>query len=231
MFKIAIWLWIVCLAVLLIRDAPPAFGQVQTGGIQGVVKDDSGALVPGTAITIENVDTGIARLLKTDNQGRYAASSLPIGNYWVTAGRNGFASQTRTGLVLTVGQVLNVDFDLQVGGVTQQVTVTGAAAQVNTTTTETGTLVETNQLQQLPLNGRNYEQLVALTPGVAPIQSAPSGGANFGQAQRFSVAGARVDAGSILLDGVEIRGFWGHQLGSTLRVHLLEYRASPNSKS
>src|SRR6516165_9678601 len=100
MSKIAIRLWIVCLAVLLIRNAPSAFGQVQTGGIQGVVKDDSGALIPATAITVENLDTGIARLLKTDNQGRYAASSLPIGNYRVMAEKNGFTSQTRTGLVL-----------------------------------------------------------------------------------------------------------------------------------
>jgi hypothetical protein len=212
MFKIAIRLWIVCLAVLLFPDAP-AFGQVQTGGIQGVVTDNSGALVRGAKIAIENVDTGIGRQLITDDQGRYAASSLAVGAYRVTAESSGFASQTRTGLVLTVGRVLPVDFQLQLGGVTQEVTVTGAAVQVNTTTTETGTLVESNQLQQLPLNGRNYEQLVALAPGVAPIQSTPGGGANFGQAQRYSIAGARVDAGSILLDGIEIRGFWGDQAG------------------
>jgi hypothetical protein len=213
MLKIAIPLWIVSLAVLLIPNAPPAFGQVQTGGIQGVVTDNSGAVVPGATITIENVDTGIGRKLATDDQGRYAAPSLAIGTYRVKAERNGFASQNRTGLVLTVGQVLSVDFDLQPGAVTEQVTVTGAGVQVNTTTTETGTLVQTHQLQQLPLNGRNYEQLVALAPGVAPIQSTPSGGANFGQAQRYSIAGSRTDAGSILLDGVEIRGFWGHQAG------------------
>src|ERR1041385_5989758 len=96
MFKSAILLWIVCLAVLLIRNTPSAFGQVQTGGIQCVVKDNSGALVPDAKITIENADTGIARPLNTDNQGRYAASSLPIGNYRVTAERNGFARQTRS---------------------------------------------------------------------------------------------------------------------------------------
>jgi hypothetical protein len=187
--------------------------ETETGGIQGLVTDNSGAVFPGATIKIDNVDIGIARLLTTDDQGRYAASSLPIGTYRVTAQSNGFASQTRTGLVLTLGQVLPVDFELRLGGVTQEVTVTGAAIQVNTTTTKTGTLVETKQLQQLPLNGRNYEQLVALAPGVAPIQSTPSGGANFGQAQRYSIAGARVDAGSILLDGVEIRGFWGNQAG------------------
>src|SRR6185437_12388002 len=188
-------------------------GQVQAGGIQGVVTDVSGAVVPGATVTVEDVDTGIARQLTTDNQGRYAASSLAIGNYRVTAVKEGFASQTQQGLVLAVGQVLPVNFKLGVGAMSQQVTVTGAATQVNTTTSEAGTLVESDQLQQLPLNGRNYEQLVAIAPGVAPLQGAPSGGANFGQAQRFSIAGSRVDSGSILLDGVEIRGFWGDQAG------------------
>jgi hypothetical protein len=209
----------VCYLTVLISliCASSVFAQVQTGGIQGDVTDATGAAIPGANVTITNADTGIARQMPTDSQGRYAASSLDIGNYRVQVSMQGFATQTQQGLVLTIGQVLPVNFTLQVGSVAQEVTVNAAAVpQVNTTTSETGALVESAQLQDLPLNGRNVEQLVALVPSVQPIQSAPSGGANFGNAQRYSIAGARVDSGSILLDGLEVRGFWGVQAGMAI---------------
>ena len=215
MFKSdAIRQWIICLAVFLMFSAPSAFGQVETAGMQGSVTDTTGAAVPGATVTITDVDTGSVRTITTDGQGRFAASSLMIGNYKVQVEMKGFASTTQQGLVLAVGQVAAVDFKLQVGTVSQEVTVNaGSAPQVNTTTSETGALIEESQLQELPLNGRNAEQLVALSPAVQPIQGAPSGGANFGNAQRYSIAGARVDAGSILQDGLEVRGFWGAQAG------------------
>ena len=215
MFKLdAVGKWIIYLTVFFVCSAASAFGQAQTAGMQGDVTDISGAAVPGAAVTITDVDTSSVRSLTTDGDGRYAASSLMIGNYKVQVTMQGFAPQTQTGLVLAVGQVLSVDFKLQVGTVSQEVMVNASSApQINTTTSETGTLIESNQLQELPLNGRNAQQLEALVPGVQPTQAAPSGGANFGAAQRYSVAGARIDSGGVLLDGVEIRGFWGEQAG------------------
>jgi hypothetical protein len=209
---------------MLILSCPKAFGQVATGQILGTVTDASGASVPGADVTITDTDTGIAHAAKTDEQGRYTAPDLQVGNYRVEVQMQGFAPQAQQGIVLAVGQSLVTDFKLQVGAVTQEVTVTStvAAAQVNTTTSEVGGLVNENQLQQLPLNGRDYEQLFALVPGVQQLQ-APQTGANFGSAPRFSVAGARTTAGSVLLDGVQIRSFWGgggglQIIGSSLGV-------------
>ena len=209
-------LWIRCVALLVLWSAQSALGQVQTGGIEGVVSDLSGAVVVGASITIEDVDTATIRKVVTDDQGRYSSSSLAIGNYRVRVAKEGFATQTQQGLVLTIGRVLSTNFRLEVGTIAQQVTVSEVVSQqVDTTSSHTGTLVGTQQIQELPLNGRNFQQLVALAPGVAAVSS-PTSGANFGSMQRYSVAGARTDAGSFLLDGVEIRDFWGQGAGLTI---------------
>ena len=204
------------LAAIFIGVCPGLLGQVQTGEILGTVTDSTGAAIPGAKVTVTDNDTGIARSVTTDDQGRYDAASLNIGNYQVQAEMQGFAPQLNKGLVLAVGQKLVTDFKLQVGTVTQEVTVSAASApQVNTTTSEVGTLTSQNQLQELPLNGRDYMQLISLAPGVQPMQSTSSG-ANQGSQTRYSVAGARVEAGSVLLDGLEIRSFWGDGAGLSI---------------
>src|ERR1700722_1027841 len=138
MFRVnAMRQWITCLAVFILFSAASAFGQVQTGSIEGVVTDSTSAAIPGATVTITATDTGLAREVPTDREGRFTASSLQIGNYKVQATMQGFASQTQQGLVLAVGQVLPVNFTLQVGTVSQEVTVSSSAApQVNTTTSE-----------------------------------------------------------------------------------------------
>jgi hypothetical protein len=184
-------------------------GQAQTGEILGVVTDATGASIPGASITVTNTDTGIGRSVKSDDQGRYDVSDLDIGNYQVQAEMQGFSTQLRKGLVLAVGQKLVTDVSLQVGTVTQEVTVSSTAApQINTTSSETGGLVNEQQMQDLPLNGRDYNQLFSLVPGVQPLQG-QSSGANFGSQQKYSVAGGRINSGSVLLDGMEIKSFWG----------------------
>ena len=200
---------LVLLAVVFTFDCQLVLGQAQTGEILGVVYDSTGAAVPGAMVTVMDTDTGLNRTLKTDGQGRYDAADLQIGNYQVQAEGQGFAPQVQKGLSLAVGQKIVSDFKLQVGAFTQEVTVTSTAApQINTTSSETGGLINSQQMQDLPLNGRNYSQLIALTPGVQPIQS-QSSGANFGAQQKFSVAGGRMEGASVLLDGVEIKSFWG----------------------
>lgn len=204
------------LAIVLLFASASLFAQVQTGEVLGVVTDTTGAAVPGASITITDTDTGISRQVKTDDQGRFDASDLQIGNYQVQSEMQGFSTQVQKGLTLAVGQKLVTDFKLKVGTVTQEVTVSAAAApQINTTSSETGGLVNTQQIADLPLNGRNSSQLFALTAGVQPVQGGESGG-NFGSAPRFSVAGSRVLSGTILLDGIEIKSFWGQGAGLTI---------------
>jgi len=191
------------------------FAQAQTGEILGVVTDSTGASVPGATVTVTDTDTGASRSLKTEDQGRYDASDLQIGNYQVQVEMQGFTAQAQKGLVLAIGQKIVADFKLQVGAVSQEVTVTSTAApQVNTTSSEVGGLVNQTQMQDLPLNGRNFEQLWSLVPGVQPVQGSGATSVSFGSSARFSVNGARESGESVLLDGVEVRSFWGQGTGS-----------------
>jgi hypothetical protein len=205
---------LVVLAIVLTFGCSLVFAQAQTGEILGVVTDATGASVPGASVTVTDTDTGLARTIKTDDQGRYDASDLQIGNYQVQTEMQGFAPQVEKGLVLSVGQKLVSDFKLDVGTVTQEVTVSSTAApQVNITTSEVGALVNQAQMQDLPLNGRNYQQLFGLVPGVQPVQAQTTNGPNFGSNVKFSVAGSRVTGENVMLDGVTIRGFWGQGAG------------------
>ena len=205
----------IVLGVVLTFGCALVFAQAQTGEILGVVTDATGASVPGATVTITDTDTGMARTVNTDNQGRYDAADLQIGNYQVEAEMQGFAPQAQKGLVVAIGQKIVTDFKLQVGTIAQEVTVTStAAAAVNTTTSEVGSLVNQSQMQDLPLNGRNFEQLWGLVPGVQPLQAQGASGVSFGSAVKFSINGARESAESVLLDGVESRSFWGQGTGS-----------------
>ena len=205
---------LIVLAVIFLFGCSLAFAQAQTGEILGVITDITGASVPGASVTVTNTDTGVARTIKSDDQGRYDAADLQIGNYQVQTQMQGFAPQAQKGLVLSVGQKLLADFKLEVGTVSQEVTVSSTAApQVNTTTSEVGALVNQSQMQDLPLNGRNYQQLFGLVPGVQPVQAQTTNGPNFGSNVKFSVAGSRVTGENVMLDGVTIRGFWGQGAG------------------
>src|SRR5579863_472495 len=105
----------------------PTFAQVETGEIEGAVTDATGAAVPGATITVTDTDTGTARVVKTDDQGRYTAVDLSVGHYQVQAEMKGFSTLTQTGFVLTVGQSLVVDLKLQLGAVAQAVEVSASS--------------------------------------------------------------------------------------------------------
>src|ERR1700688_1852323 len=120
--------------VLLISlSAGIGFAQEVTGTISGTVKDSSGAVIPRAQVQVLNQDTGIARAVQTDVTGRYSALLLALGNYRVTATAQGFQTEVRSGIVLTVGREAVVDMAMAVGAMTQKVEVTGEAAVVNTT--------------------------------------------------------------------------------------------------
>lgn len=211
------WLKILSVAALftifltLIPDI--VLAQVQTGTILGIVTDPSGASIAGATVTITNVGTGALQSSKTDAQGRYAVPDLQIGAYNVQAQMQGFTTQVDKSASLAVGQQMVVDFKLQVGAVTQEVTVSNQVEQVNVTTSTVGTTVGQQQMEELPLNGRNYTQLFTLVPGVATIQPPATAGANQGAAASFSIAGMRLNMASILLDGFQIKSYYGNSAG------------------
>jgi hypothetical protein len=184
--------------------------------VLGTVSDSAGAVVPNASVEVKNVGTGQARQTATDAQGRYTVADLPVGNYEAQATAQGFQVTVRRGITLTVGAQTVVDFSLSVGTAQQTVTVQGDVSTVDTVTTTVASYVEQKQIQDLPLNGRNFTDLVALVPGVSSGSQIGNGGANllYGLQNNFSVSGSRSEGQAYLLDGTDIQGFWAHGSGS-----------------
>src|SRR6266478_1003506 len=136
-----------------------AVAQVTTGTISGTVKDTSGAVITGAQVVLLNDDTGISRTVQSDSAGRYSASSLSLGKYRVTATQQGFQTQVRSGIELTVGREAVVDLVMAVGAVAEKVEVVGEAPSIETTTATVSGLVNQEQIRDLPLNGRSFADL------------------------------------------------------------------------
>jgi Carboxypeptidase regulatory-like domain len=174
--------------------------------ISGTVTDASGAAVLGATVTVKNVETGAQRIATADEAGHYDAESLAIGQYEVKVEASGFRPETRTGITLVVGQHAEVDVRLRVGGVQEAVVVQGEVAPVSVTTEDISGLVGERQVKDLPLNGRSYDQLLTLNPGVVNYTSQRAGGvgtSNSVVGSMFSSSGHRPQENLYLLNGVE----------------------------
>jgi hypothetical protein len=183
--------------------------QVVGGSIDGTVTDASGRPIAGAAVTVHNAETGTERKLRTDRDGHYAAPSLSIGAYYISATADGFAPRQRTGVSLTVGQSAQADLSLAVGSVSDQVNVVDTPATVNLSTEQTSGLVDERQVKQLPLNGRSYDQLITLNPGTVNYTGQRSGGigtSNSSVGNMFAISGRRPQDNLFLLNGVEYTG-------------------------
>lgn len=184
------------LAAALLVVAAAASAQTITGTITGIVKDTSGAVVPGATITMTQVDTGRQQTAVTDAEGRYASGPLPLGSYKIEAGISGFKSAIRSGVTLTIDEVARVDFTLEVGTVQESVEVKAEASLVDPNTSALGKLVDNRRIAELPLNTRNVYSLIFLTPGVAGTI-----GNAYGDL-RYTINGARPRSSDTLVDGV-----------------------------
>jgi carboxypeptidase family protein len=153
----------------------PAVAQEASATVTGVVSDPSGAAIPNAQINLTNLNTAVVRTTKTNNDGAYAFLNVVPGRYTVQASAGGFASVTQSAVTLEVNQTATFDFHLAVGDTKTSVTVEAAAASVEASTAELGTVVATQQVNDLPLNGRNFTQLLTITPGVANINRDQSG--------------------------------------------------------
>src|SRR6516162_10014340 len=143
--------------------------QAATATILGTVTDASGAAVAEASVQVRNIGTSVMQSTVTDGQGRYHAPDLGVGEYEVQASKTGFSTLVHRGITLTVGAQVVVDFSLPVGQQSQTVTVEGEVSQVETTNATVGVLTDQRQMRDLPLNGRNFEQLIQLTPGVNQV--------------------------------------------------------------
>src|SRR5215831_16907809 len=142
--------------------------QGAAGAINGTVRDSSGAVIPQAAITLINVGTNASRTTVTNDTGNYALVQIPPGQYTLDVTKEGFAPGQVTHITVLVNQTATYDVALNVGTTVQTLTVQATAATLQTSTAEIGTVVTTRQVNDLPLNGRNFTELLSLTPGVSP---------------------------------------------------------------
>jgi len=191
-----------CFLSLVLLFACPfaASAQQETATITGEVKDATGAVVPQAVVTITNIATNISVKTETNEQGSYTVPSLRPGDYTVTVEKSGFNKTLRSGVTLQVNQFTRIDITLQTGQVSEVVEVTGGAPLLETETSSRGSVIDRRKIVDLPLNGRDYNQLALLSPGVLP-GTPRLASVNFKGV--LNVNGNRTFNNVFLLDGVD----------------------------
>src|ERR1700693_3611405 len=195
--------------LFLVLSCLPSARAQMSASIKGIVTDPSGAPVPSAAVKTKNLENGAIRTGSTDVAGRYLVPSLPVGEYEVRVTKSGFQDAIRGGIHLVVNQEATVDLRLQIGAVKSEVTITGDAPIVSTTTFDVSGLVGERAVKELPLNGRSYDLLLTLNPGIVNFTSQKTGGtgiSNSTTANNFAVSGNRPQQNLFLLNGVEYTG-------------------------
>src|SRR6266446_6911443 len=192
--------------LVLIVVIPHSASAQATATLNGVVRDSSGAVIPRATVTLHNTDTSTERESLTNDSGLYVFVSVPPGEYVLKVTKNGFTSATQ-GLHVLVNEASTQDVTLRVGSTQESVTVEASAVNLETANATLGTVIESKQVLDLPLNGRNFTQLLALTPGVAPVSVAQnSGGAQAAPLGSFvfpAVSGQSNRSNYFLLDGID----------------------------
>ena len=198
-------------AALLLFVPLITYAQTDTGSLKGIVTDTSGKVVAHAAVTVLNRDTNISTATTTNDSGQYFVPGMRPGSYNISVVHPGFSHISREDVVLQVGQTVRIDLLLSIGAITDFVQVVGEAPLIESETSDRGIVVDSRKIQELPLNGRDYNQLAQLAPGVlfqTPRLSAQSfkGG--------FSANGNRVFMNAFQLDGLETVGRVGRRAAS-----------------
>lgn len=220
------------LALLIPVLEIPALAQT-TGTMTGVISDASGGALGGVAIAGRHIETGLTRAVISAADGRFILTALPVGMYEIHAELAGFKPVTLSDVQLTVGQTLVLNVALQIGALTEQLTVTANAPVVNTRSSELSYLVGAETIEQLPLNGRNYTDLALLQPGVTPFPHR-DGGSVVAHGLAMSVNGQDPRSNVYLLDGTLLNDFTNGPAGSAAGTALgmetvREFRVESNS--
>lgn len=171
--------------------------------IVGDITDSSGAVAPNVTVTVINEGTKIERKVQTNDAGQYRVTPLNPGTYTIQVEASGFKRTVRSGVVLEVGAVLEVDFTLQIGQVTETIGVTGVTPVLQTEDAAVGNVVNSQELQKLPVNQRNYTRLILLMPGTSSVTRSQQQGVSQSGTGLFSVNGGRPQDNNYTLDGVD----------------------------
>jgi Carboxypeptidase regulatory-like domain len=210
-------LLIALIAAFYFLSASFARAQIGKGSISGTVQDATGAILPGSRISLRNADTQVERTTQTNPSGFYVFPSVPVGHYELETTVTGFKPHKRTGLIIDVGTKLQEDITLEVGDKAETVTVSDTAIQAETSDTQIGEVVTGSEIVGVALNGRSYTDLLALQPGIVPMSTQtpdsvvmagatvainPSGALNPGNQ---SISGQREDANGFLVNGGDVK--------------------------
>jgi hypothetical protein len=192
-FKLLCLLFLVCAAVMT------AHAQTETATISGLITDDTGATVPGAEVKLQSVERGALESATTNNAGIYVFPSVQPGQYQIRVQKPGFKQVDFLGLIVNVQDHIEQNFRLQVGSVSESVTVEANGVSINTTDGTVSTVVDRQFAENLPMNGRSFQSLIELAPGVVVVGLTASAGADSGQ---FSVNGQRASSNYWTVDGV-----------------------------
>jgi Carboxypeptidase regulatory-like domain len=226
---IATFVGVIALAFLFVA-AGTASAQ-STATLQGTVTDPNGAAVPGAKVIVRNLATSIERVGETDSEGNYQMASLPVGSYSVEVQAQGFKTELVKGFAVEVGRTVVRNFQLEVGTLAQNVTITADSPVIETTTTSVGTVINQRTVQEIPLNGRHFVDLGLLLPGsVTPPQNgfltAPlRGQGSFG----LNTAGGREDTTNFMINGINLNDMVQNQITFQPSINTVQEFKADNS--
>jgi hypothetical protein len=187
--------------------------QTETGTVSGLITDESGAAVPGAQVQLLNVQRGTTSDTKTNNAGLYIFSGVEAGQYQVKVQKTGFKQVDLLSLIVNVQDHIEQNVRLQLGSVSESITVNAEESHINTTDATVSTVVDRNFADNLPLNGRSFQTLLNMTPGVVPLRGGNGNGSDSGQ---FSVNGQRGTSNYWMVDGVSANADAGGSLGNQI---------------
>ena len=202
--------WFICFSLgitLIIGSNMPVWAQFTTARLSGIVSDPSGAVVAGATVTVQDLGTSYTQTTKSGPAGQYLFPSLPVGTYQITVSMAGYTQYVQKGIVLSVDQAASQNVQLQVGLVAQQLVVIANSSLVTTDSATVGQLIDQKEISELPLNGRDVQQLVFLAPGTTNVTAnycaANCEGGVFPTEQYAKVNGGGANGVNYLLDGVD----------------------------
>src|SRR5690242_19052927 len=193
----------VCAMLCLLGAGTSVLGQSDVASVTGRVLDPNGAIIIEAAVAAKNVDTGVEIRVQTNEEGIYGFANLAPGNYEFTVSKRGFKEILKPGVTLHLADTISLNFNMEVGAVTEKVTVEAGATMINTTDASVSTVVDQTYIKNMPLNGRSFQDLILLTPGT--VTTSPQITQSFGGvgvAGEFSVNGQRTESNTYLIDGV-----------------------------
>src|SRR5258707_1552967 len=180
--------------------ASAVMGQTETATVSGLVTDRTAASVSGAEVRLQSVERGTITTTTTNNAGIYVFPSVQPGQYQISIQKQGFKQVDLLGLIVNVQDHIEQNFRLEVGSIAESVTVEAAASMINTTNASVSTVVDQSYVKNMPLNGRSFQSLILLTPGI--VTNSPQTPSGLGAGGEFSVNGQRTESNYYTVDGV-----------------------------